>query len=396
MNINELVPLVERLKGGDQKAFDELYTNIWDNIYYVALRHTRNPSDAMDITQDVLITVSKEIYSLNSVFAFSSWLHRITYNKCINFLKKRSRLETVFLGDVEEQLIENRSEFQPDDMLMHNEIREQILEIIDDLPSEQKQAVLLYYFAELTTDEISTTMSISRNAVHQRLSRARSKIREKVDLISSDFKVNSILPMIPLAQLLQENSVNVCTNAIQKTVVSGALAKLSAPVAKSALSTLLVKLVAGALTLTVITGVVVITTQSNHSPQSEKTRENESKDTKPVITEVLTLEDFVGVNDANFILSGKQMQNGEYHDQFKQIVKANQIIQTDLYLGENDFDYSSYIVYYLDKQSKRLLIVERYDASHDGWQIAYQIKDNLEIIPNKAESIQLFEDYFVE
>ncbi len=400
MKFSEIAPLIERMKGGDQKAFDELHTKIWDSVYYIALRQTNNHNDALDVTQDVLITVNKEIYKLSNLYAFSSWLHRITYNKCIDYARKRDKFETVFLGDVEDLLIESRTEFLPADVLTDKETKEQIMGIIDDLSVEQKEVLLLYYFEQMPTEEIAATLGVSQNAVYHKLSRARARIKKKVEQMNkTGFTVNSVVPTVPvLTQILLENSTSVCTNEIQ-SMITKSVVKLSAPVAKSVLTSMVTKIFAGVVSMAVIVGVAIIATQTDHPLKQEQELQN----TNLVVTETeqkaQTLEDFVGTEGAALILFGKQIQTGAYHEQLKQLVKTHSIVRNDLYfdredLDRNDLDHSSYIVYYLDKQDKRLLLVERYDAVGDIWQIAYQITDKLDILPNKAESIQLFQEYF--
>ncbi len=401
MNFVEVAPLVERMKGGDIEAFDELYACVWKDVYYIALRHTNNPTDAMDVTQNVLIVVNKEIHKLKSIYAFSSWVHRITYNECVDFIKKNNKFETILLSDVEDQLAENRKEFLPNEVLTSKETQEQVLELINSLPTEQKQALLLYYYAEMSTKEIAISMGISVNAAQLKISRARVKIKKKVEeMCKSGSVVFSVVPIVPvLTQILRDNSANVCTAQVKEIVMKSVVAKLSAPVAKSVFSTTIAKIMLGVASLAVVSGGVAIVTQLNSPSEQQEISESNnpaSGQMPTAIEKVETLEDFIGIEDASFILSGKQVQPGYYHELFLQIAEKHQISFDNLYFDEDDPDYRSYLVYHIDKQDKRLILVESYNSLQDSWQISYKISDIADTLPTKVGAIELFQEYLTQ
>ncbi len=393
----EIAPLVERVKEGDPKAFEELYSNIWDIVYYIALRHVNNHADAMDVTQEVLIVVNKEIHKLNNNFAFNSWLHRITYNKCSKFIMSKNRKGVVFFDDVEEQLTENRIEFLPNEALENNEIRKLILETINELPHEQRQTLLLYYFVAMPTKEIANLLGLSDNAVHHKLSRARVKIKQKISQFGKDDeKLLSAAPAtLILSQILLEDSATVCTSEVKNSILFS-LNKMLAPTSKMISAAAISKVVV-AISLSLAGGAYFVV-QSNHEKAQTNTS-TEIQSEKPKVTSApivakktyQTLEDFVGVEDAQFILTGKQIQSGDFNNQLMEIVNRHLITFSHYFVDESDKDFTSYLVYYLDKEDKRLILIESYKAVGNAWQVMYQISDKFSL-PANTEIVKLFQE----
>lgn len=81
--------LVDKAKSGSDEAFEKLMNSHMDRVYGVALRIVQDSAVAEDVTQDVFITVYKQLKSFRGDSAFATWLYRITVNRALRALKKK-------------------------------------------------------------------------------------------------------------------------------------------------------------------------------------------------------------------------------------------------------------------------------------------------------------------
>ena len=79
--------LIARLQAGDEEAVKELADRYTHRIYQMALRHMKNPEDAEEVTQDVLMKVHRKIDRFRGDAALSSWIYRITFNTAMSRLR---------------------------------------------------------------------------------------------------------------------------------------------------------------------------------------------------------------------------------------------------------------------------------------------------------------------
>lgn len=133
--------------------------------------------------QETYITVNKKINTLKDKESVKSWINRIAINKANRYFEKNKR-EILLSEDGQglfEAQLEKDEEFLPQELLDSKEKQRIIKDIIDNLPLEQKTAVYLYYFDELSLAEVAEDMQCSEGTVKSRLNYARKKIKSEVD-----------------------------------------------------------------------------------------------------------------------------------------------------------------------------------------------------------------------
>lgn len=166
---------------GNTELFGKLYDRYAQKVYRKCLSILKNENDAQDIAQDILTKTFLKIGSFKGDSSFSTWLYHITYNTCIDFLKKqqaeRKRQEKLQLLDT-----------NPDYEIENTEQREALEVKIDHLenvfsrldPNEQS-LLLMKYQDGLKIEEISNLLQVSNGAVKMRLMRTRDKLRKLYD-----------------------------------------------------------------------------------------------------------------------------------------------------------------------------------------------------------------------
>lgn len=174
MNNTDIKEIVQRAAKGEQSAFAELYAISYNRVYFYAYRMLQNEEDAIDIVQEVFITVFTSIGELKKPESYMCWLSRITVNLCRDFHKKRTRL---VIDNENSDLIERIADedCSVENTIIEENVKEYIIKVIDTLPGEQKRTVLLYYYEQLTVSQIAEIEEVSVSAIKNRLSYARKK-----------------------------------------------------------------------------------------------------------------------------------------------------------------------------------------------------------------------------
>jgi len=92
--------LIQKLKNGDEKAFWELQSKYREDIYRAAFSVVENREDTLDVCQNVLLKVWQRIgqYEPFPDKPFGAWLYTVTKNEAKNFLRNKSREQTLYIG----------------------------------------------------------------------------------------------------------------------------------------------------------------------------------------------------------------------------------------------------------------------------------------------------------
>lgn len=193
--------LVELAKSGDTSAQAQLYEETNKKAYYLALRLLQNPDDAMDVLQDSYIAAFRALESLQNPDAFPAWLAQIVSNRSKNLLRSRNRYADIHSEDEERDYFSNIEDTDeailPHEVLDKAEVRKLVLQMIDELPHDQRECVMLYYFSGLTTEQIAEAQECSQGTVKSRLNYARKKLKENVlDLEKrTDIRLHTLVPV---------------------------------------------------------------------------------------------------------------------------------------------------------------------------------------------------------
>ena len=160
---------------GDEQAFSILYKRRHLEIYRYILRFVRgDEAMASDLFQETFIKIHGHAHTLRSEDNVRSWMYTIAKNNCLNHIKRQRR--QVPLSD-QHDLIEDTDALPPD-VLMHNgALHARLDEAIQDLPENQREAIILREFEGLTYAEIAEATQTNIGVIRQRLWRAKQSLR---------------------------------------------------------------------------------------------------------------------------------------------------------------------------------------------------------------------------
>ncbi len=182
--------LVKRVQNGDKKAFDLLVLKYQHKIIKLVTRFVREPSDALDVTQDAFIKAYRALPNFRGDSAFYTWLYRIATNTAKNFLSSQQRRRNDIGIDSDElysreQALGLDDIATPDNILARDEVERTVFETIELLPDELRTALTLREFDGLSYEEIADVMECPVGTVRSRIFRARETISEKLRALSA-------------------------------------------------------------------------------------------------------------------------------------------------------------------------------------------------------------------
>jgi RNA polymerase sigma-70 factor (ECF subfamily) len=164
--------LIRSFQAGDTEAFDVLVTRYKDRIYSSILFFVKDTYLAEDLFQDVFIkiidTLKNKRYTEEGKFL--PWALRIAHNLCVDYFRKVKRTPAIKTSD-DQDIFEviKVSQEAPDQKLMRGESHEKVRRMLDLLPEEQREIIVLRHYANLSFKEIAEITNCSINTALGRM-----------------------------------------------------------------------------------------------------------------------------------------------------------------------------------------------------------------------------------
>lgn len=165
--------------------FVDIYEKYEYHVFWTAYMIVKNKDLAKDISQEVFIKIYNSYFKLKNKDAISAWIYRITVNTSINVINSEKKNVVGF--DVEEinRVIEDRVSFQPEESTIKTETKNEIMEIIYQIPDIHRIPLILYYFNELSYKEIAHCLHCPIGTVKSRIHNGKKYIR---NMLGKDVK----------------------------------------------------------------------------------------------------------------------------------------------------------------------------------------------------------------
>jgi RNA polymerase sigma-70 factor (ECF subfamily) len=185
-NIPPSEDLMARIAKGDNDAFEILVTRHQTSVLNLIYRFIGDRTQAKDLAQEVFIRVWQSAKSYKPEAKFTTWIYRITANLCFNELKSAHRKKWLqFLRSEADHEVQTEEDFpnsspSPEDLLMAKERSRQISDALQNLPPNQRMALVLKRYDELSYQEIAQILGCSASAVESLLVRAKRTLQEKL------------------------------------------------------------------------------------------------------------------------------------------------------------------------------------------------------------------------
>lgn len=186
----DFIELVEKVKSGNENAFNEIYHVTYKDIWKITKSFfPNNLHECDECIQDIYLALYEKINQFQSEKGkFLPWLKRIAQNTCINHWNKNKNIQkqNISMEAMTDNLEPNfefedeKIEFNPEAVIDRAETSKLVNEILDSLSEQQKQCILLFYANEYDQEEIAKMLDIPKGTVKSRLFHGRKIVEEKV------------------------------------------------------------------------------------------------------------------------------------------------------------------------------------------------------------------------
>lgn len=180
--ILEDVNLTQAIQG-DHEAFGQLYEQYVERIFNYVYYRTGNPHDAEDLTAKVFFRAMRRIPDYEERgLPISAWLYRIAHNLVANWHRDRGRRPEISLDEGFASIPHSE---HPEVTLLHIEEQNDLLRIIQKLPPERQQLIILKFVEHLSNAEIGQIMGRTEGAVKSLYHRTLLSLREEMETLSN-------------------------------------------------------------------------------------------------------------------------------------------------------------------------------------------------------------------
>jgi len=188
-NIPSSEELMARIAEGDDEAFEILVNHHQTSVLNLIYRFVGDRTQAKDLSQEVFLRVWQGAKTYKPEAKFATWIYRITANLCFNELKssRRKKWFSFYRYDEDEgnTIEETLSDGSPtaEDLLLARERSREISDALQSLPDNQRMALVLKRYDDLSYQEIAKILNCSVSAVESLLVRAKRNLQEKLKLL---------------------------------------------------------------------------------------------------------------------------------------------------------------------------------------------------------------------
>jgi RNA polymerase sigma-70 factor (ECF subfamily) len=175
--------LVRLAQGGAESAFEELVRRHQQRVFALVARALRRQDDVEDVAQQVFLKAYLSIKRFDQRAAFSTWLYKITVNECWDYLRKKKVRPLLYESDLSTEQVSRldgivSSGRAAESPAERAEIRELLQQLLDKLPEQDQQLLLLKEVEGFSVQELAEILSLNVNTVKVRLFRARGRIMD--------------------------------------------------------------------------------------------------------------------------------------------------------------------------------------------------------------------------
>jgi RNA polymerase sigma factor (sigma-70 family) len=186
---------------GDQQAYGRIVAGCQNTVTSIALAIVRDVPASEDIAQEAFISAWQQLDKLSNHKSFMPWLRQITRNLSLDYLRSQ-KYRANPAGDIDAMMLAVADPAPgPSEFLAEQEDAKIAAAVIDALPEESREVLLLYYREGQSTQQVAALLDMQDAAVRKRLSRARQSIREELLTRMGDF-VKSTSPTMAFTTMV--------------------------------------------------------------------------------------------------------------------------------------------------------------------------------------------------
>lgn len=163
------------LETQESRYFDRLYVKYSGKVFSKCISLLKNEALAQDATQDIFLKIFLNLAKFGGKSKFSTWIYSITYNYCIDLIRKGKKEKKIFSDDIEKA--PDLAEDIPDSAILEMEVKK-LKVVLEKIPVGDKAVLLMKYQDDMSIREISDTLDKSESAIKMKIKRAKHKVQK--------------------------------------------------------------------------------------------------------------------------------------------------------------------------------------------------------------------------
>ena len=222
--------LIVRARKKDNEAIAEIIQLTERKAYFIAYKVVNNEATAKDIVQEAYIQAFQKLDQLSDDSKFESWFNQIVSHKALDYTKskqgKNKPVEFSSLDDEEDRLefeanIKNdKASFEPEASMNYKELQEGVQGVLSELPENQRLALMMYYFEDMSVSEIADVYGVSENTVKGYLAYGRKKIKTIIESMrEKGVSFYGVAPMPFLTWMLHDQMAKTAVSHVSKDII---------------------------------------------------------------------------------------------------------------------------------------------------------------------------------
>jgi RNA polymerase sigma-70 factor (ECF subfamily) len=359
------------MQKGSTEDFMRIYDAFLTYAYFVVQNTHHDKNEFDDIVQEAFLTVYITSHQLKNPESFPSWFNRILCGAVVQACRKNANTSVQY-DEFFNEVIEMNENFLPESKFESNEMRQEVMNAVNELPDRQRQVIVAYYFQQLKITEIAESHQLSEGAIKNALYNARMALEKRLAP-----SVRTYTFTLPLSYIFQAE-FEAFSAAVAGTVGLGVAQGLTESIEMASTSAQIATNagVAGSITnavaavpiaVGVVAGGVSVATQiwADDPPPPETISQQQEA---PIV--VNTLADMIGEKDAALLKDLYNAQSKHRNYELSELMERNNIQFNSDHLLLSGKSASEYL---LSKGGKSLYIVRAQGA--DEYWMAYTFKD---------------------
>jgi RNA polymerase sigma factor (sigma-70 family) len=186
------VILIAQIRAGDKHAFGQLIERYQQRVYHIAISMIAREEVAREMSQEAILQAYLSLDSLRDDAHFKSWLYGITLNVCRSYIREQKMealsLDAMLGGTHRDVPLDALDVMDPQSIVEERELYAIVLQAVQRLSANDRAVTLMFYYKQLTLEDIATILNISIGAVKGRLHRARKQLRERLSSLYPDMQ----------------------------------------------------------------------------------------------------------------------------------------------------------------------------------------------------------------
>lgn len=173
----ELIALY--LREQNSVYFTQLYRRYAGKVFAKCISMLSDEGLARDATQEIFIKILLNLSKFTEQSSFSTWVYSITYNYCIDLIRKKKKIPLLFTEDVGK--ISNEPEVEIPDSVLLEMKQERLAKVLDRLPPGDKAILMMKYIDDLQIKDIGEILGKTESAIKMQIMRAKQKAQTVYD-----------------------------------------------------------------------------------------------------------------------------------------------------------------------------------------------------------------------